>query len=50
MPSVLRYRRPPTVTYLVSHFHIDHAAGVPYLTEKTGFKGRIFMTHATERL
>ena len=32
---------------LVSHFHIDHAAGVPYLTEKTGFKGRIFMTHAT---
>ena len=25
---------------LVSHFHIDHAAGVPYLTEKTGFKGR----------
>ena len=24
---------------LVSHFHIDHAAGVPYLTEKTGFKG-----------
>jgi len=33
---------------LVSHFHIDHAAGVPYLTEKTAFKGRIFMTHATK--
>ena len=32
---------------LVSHFHIDPAAGVPYLTEKTGYKGRIFMTHAT---
>jgi len=32
---------------LVSHFHIDHAAGVPYITEKTGFKGRVFMTHAT---
>lgn len=33
---------------LVSHFHIDHAAGVPYLTEKTDFKGRIFMTHPTK--
>lgn len=33
---------------LVSHFHIDHAAGVPYLTEKTDFKGRVFMTHATK--
>ncbi|KAJ8613827.1 hypothetical protein CTAYLR_004916 [Chrysophaeum taylorii] len=33
---------------LVSHFHIDHAAGVPYLTEKTDFRGRIFMTHPTK--
>jgi glyoxylase-like metal-dependent hydrolase (beta-lactamase superfamily II) len=25
---------------LVSHFHIDHAAAMPYLTERTAFKAR----------
>ncbi|CAM9175745.1 unnamed protein product [Chrysoparadoxa australica] len=40
---------------LITHFHLDHAAALPYLTEKTGFKGRqlhflcrIFMTHPTK--
>lgn len=33
---------------LVTHFHLDHAASLPYLTEKTGFKGRIFCTHPTK--
>ena len=33
---------------LVTHFHIDHMACLPYLTEKTTFKGRIFMTHPTK--
>ena len=23
---------------LITHFHIDHVAGLPYLTEKTDFK------------
>jgi cleavage and polyadenylation specificity factor subunit 3 len=32
---------------LVSHFHIDHAASVPYFMQKTNFKGRVFMTHPT---
>ena len=32
---------------LVTHFHLDHAASLPFLTEKTSFKGRIFMTHPT---
>ena len=32
----------------VSHFHLDHAASVPYLTERTNFKGRIFATHPTK--
>jgi cleavage and polyadenylation specificity factor subunit 3 len=32
---------------LVSHFHLDHAASLPYFTERTGFRGRIFMTHPT---
>ncbi len=33
---------------LVTHFHLDHAASLPYLTERTNFKGRIFMTHPTK--
>jgi len=33
---------------LVTHFHIDHCAALPYLTEKTTFSGRIFMTHPTK--
>lgn len=33
---------------LVSHFHLDHVASLPYFTERTGFKGRIFMTHPTK--
>ncbi|ETV96210.1 hypothetical protein, variant 3 [Aphanomyces invadans] len=33
---------------LITHFHIDHVAGLPHFTEKTGFKGRIFMTHPTK--
>jgi hypothetical protein len=33
---------------LVTHFHIDHIACLPYLTEKTNFKGKVFMTHPTK--
>jgi cleavage and polyadenylation specificity factor subunit 3 len=33
---------------LVTHFHLDHCASLPYFTEKTDFKGRVFMTHATK--
>ncbi|GAA93507.1 uncharacterized protein L969DRAFT_52194 [Mixia osmundae IAM 14324] len=36
---------------LVTHFHLDHAAGLPYIMEKTNFKdggGRVYMTHATK--
>jgi cleavage and polyadenylation specificity factor subunit 3 len=32
---------------LVTHFHLDHVAALPFLTEKTSFNGRIFMTHPT---
>lgn len=32
----------------MTHFHLDHAASLPYLTEKTGFKGRVFCTHPTK--
>lgn len=35
---------------LVSHFHIDHAAGVPFVLAKTPFRGRSFMTHPTKAI
>lgn len=33
---------------LVTHFHLDHAAALPYLTEHTSFKGAIYMTYPTK--
>uniref|UniRef100_A0A0A9D7K6 Metallo-beta-lactamase domain-containing protein n=1 Tax=Arundo donax TaxID=35708 RepID=A0A0A9D7K6_ARUDO len=42
---------PSTVdVLLVTHFHLDHAASLPYFLEKTSFKGRVFMTHATKAI
>lgn len=35
---------------LVSHFHLDHSGGLPYFMEKTKFRGRCFMTHATKAI
>ncbi|RVX04583.1 Cleavage and polyadenylation specificity factor subunit 3-I [Vitis vinifera] len=35
---------------LVTHFHLDHAASLPYFLEKTTFKGRVFMTHAMKAI
>jgi Cft2 family RNA processing exonuclease len=35
---------------LITHFHLDPAASLPYFTEHTGFTGRIFMTHPTKVL
>ncbi|CAA7029655.1 unnamed protein product [Microthlaspi erraticum] len=42
---------PSTVdVLLITHFHVDHAASLPYFLEKTTFKGRVFMTHATKAI
>ena len=35
---------------LISHFHLDHAASLPYFTERTNFKGKIYMTHPTKAI
>ncbi|XP_041365300.1 cleavage and polyadenylation specificity factor subunit 3-like [Gigantopelta aegis] len=35
---------------LISHFHLDHCGALPYLLEKTAFKGRCFMTHASKAI
>ena len=35
---------------LVTHFHLDHCASLPYFLFKTGFKGRVFMTHSTKAI
>ena len=33
---------------LITHFHLDHCAALPYVVGHTPFKGRILMTHATK--
>eukprot|EP01029_Cantina_marsupialis_P000099 TRINITY_DN1010_c1_g1_i1.p1 TRINITY_DN1010_c1_g1~~TRINITY_DN1010_c1_g1_i1.p1 ORF type:complete len:734 (+),score=249.19 TRINITY_DN1010_c1_g1_i1:139-2340(+) len=33
---------------LVTHFHLDHAAALPNLTERRNFNGRVFCTHPTK--
>ena len=35
---------------LVTHFHLDHCAAVPYAVGHTSFRGRIFMTHPTKAI
>lgn len=35
---------------LVTHFHLDHCASLPYILYKTNFKGRVFMTHPTKAI
>lgn len=35
---------------LITHFHLDHAAALPYFMEKTNFKGRVYMTHPTKAI
>ncbi|GBG80885.1 hypothetical protein CBR_g31441 [Chara braunii] len=42
---------PSTVdVLLITHCHLDHSASLPYFLEKTTFKGRVFMTHATKAI
>lgn len=35
---------------LISHFHLDHAASLPYVMQRTNFNGRVFMTHPTKAI
>lgn len=35
---------------LISHFHLDHAASLPYVMQRTNFKGKVFMTHPTKAI
>lgn len=35
---------------LVTHFHLDHCAAVPYVTGHTNFRGRVLMTHPTKAI
>ncbi|KAK7285259.1 hypothetical protein RJT34_20024 [Clitoria ternatea] len=42
---------PSTVdVLLITHFHLDHAAFLPYFLEKTTFRGRVFITYATKAI
>lgn len=35
---------------LISHFHLDHAGALPWFLQKTTFRGKCFMTHATKAI
>lgn len=35
---------------LITHFHLDHCAAVPFVIGQTNFQGRIFMTHPTKAI
>lgn len=35
---------------LISHFHLDHAGSLPWFLQKTTFKGKCYMTHATKAI
>uniref|UniRef100_A0A915J5F0 Cleavage and polyadenylation specificity factor subunit 3 n=1 Tax=Romanomermis culicivorax TaxID=13658 RepID=A0A915J5F0_ROMCU len=35
---------------LITHFHLDHCGALPYFLERTAFRGRCFMTHATKAI
>jgi cleavage and polyadenylation specificity factor subunit 3 len=35
---------------LITHFHVDHCAGLPYFLQKTDFKGKVYMTHPTKSI
>lgn len=35
---------------LVSHFHLDHAGGLPWFLMRTRFKGKCYMTHPTKAI
>uniref|UniRef100_A0A8R1E3E4 Cleavage and polyadenylation specificity factor subunit 3 n=1 Tax=Caenorhabditis japonica TaxID=281687 RepID=A0A8R1E3E4_CAEJA len=35
---------------LITHFHLDHCGALPWLLQKTAFRGKCFMTHATKAI
>ncbi|CAJ1397437.1 unnamed protein product [Effrenium voratum] len=35
---------------ILSHFHLDHAGALPYLTEVLGYNGPLLMTHPTRAI
>ena len=35
---------------LITHFHLDHAGALPWFLQKTTFRGKCFMTHATKAI
>ena len=36
--------------HFVFSFHLDHCGALPWFLEKTAFRGRCFMTHATKAI
>lgn len=40
----------PIDCVIISHYHLDHSGALPYLTEKIGYKGPIYMTQPTKTI
>jgi Cft2 family RNA processing exonuclease len=37
-------------SYFKNSFHLDHCGAVPYLLEKTSFRGKVYMTYPTKAI
>lgn len=46
----LRYFGVNPFFYSSNSFHLDHCGALPWFLQKTTFKGRCFMTHATKAI
>ena len=44
------HRVGPIDLLLISHFHLDHAGALPWFLQKTTFRGKCYMTHATKAI
>lgn len=45
VPQMFVLTLPPSIS-----FHLDHCGALPWFLQKTSFKGRTFMTHATKAI
>ena len=49
-PRNVIHEKDTTDLALSVSFHLDHCGALPWFLQKTSFKGRTFMTHATKAI
>ncbi|KAJ8908345.1 hypothetical protein NDN08_005055 [Rhodosorus marinus] len=50
LPQLDFLRENPPDAVVITHYHIDHIGGLPYLSTATGFDGPVYMTKPTKDL